>query len=146
VAFYLVDTNVLLRVVHKSAVEHLTCLTAVRKLNSRGDLVFIAAQNIVELWSVATRPPSVNGLGMHPPRVDREIERLLLTFSLLDDDPMVFGKWRELVRTHVVLGRQVHDARLVASMLTYGVTHILTFNGGDFARYPGITTVDPATV
>jgi predicted nucleic acid-binding protein len=43
---------------------------------------------------------------------------------------------------------QVHDARLVASMKANGVTHILTFNISDFARYEveGIVVVDPVTV
>ncbi len=29
----------------------------------------------------------------------------------------------------------VHDARLTAAMLVHGLTHILTFNISDFARY-----------
>ena len=47
-----------------------------------------------------------------------------------------------------VSGVQVHDARLVATMIVHGVTHILTFNTSDFVRYApqGIVAVDPATV
>ena len=36
---------------------------------------------------------------------------------------------------HEVRGVKVHDAKLVASMNVYGVTHLLTTNGEDFARY-----------
>jgi hypothetical protein len=36
-----------------------------------------------------------------------------------------------------------HDARLVAAMIVHGVTHLLTFNGADFARYSGIRITDP---
>ena len=35
------------------------------------------------------------------------------------------------------------DARLVAAMTVHGVRHVLTFNGEDFSRYPGITVLDP---
>jgi hypothetical protein len=42
-----------------------------------------------------------------------------------------------------VQGVQVHDARLVAYMQAHGVAHILTLNGADFARYPGITAIAP---
>lgn len=42
--------------------------------------------------------------------------------------------------------KQVHDARLVALMQAHGITHILTLNGSDFTRYPGITPVDPASL
>jgi hypothetical protein len=41
---------------------------------------------------------------------------------------------------------QVHDARLVALMQVHGITHILTLNGADFARYPGIVPIDPASL
>lgn len=37
-------------------------------------------------------------------------------------------------------------AKLVASMLVHGLTHILTFNFGDFARYSEITAVHPDDV
>ena len=49
-----------------------------------------------------------------------------------------------------MIGKQVHDARLVAVCHVYKVTHLLTFNVAHFTRYvgfgPGIVVVDPATV
>jgi predicted nucleic acid-binding protein len=50
------------------------------------------------------------------------------------------------VVAHGVQGKQVHDARLAALMLAHGITHILTLNGADFARYPGIVPIDPASL
>jgi predicted nucleic acid-binding protein len=47
---------------------------------------------------------------------------------------------------HRVSGAQVHDARLIASMKVYGITHLLTFNADDFTRYLDITVVDPQHV
>ena len=41
---------------------------------------------------------------------------------------------------------QVHDARLVALMQVHGITHILTLNRADFARYPGIVPIDPVSL
>ena len=69
-------------------------------------------------------------------------------FPLLPDLPAVYAKWRELVVNYGVLGVQVHDAKLVATMIVHGVTHILTFNTEDFSRYApiGIVAVDPETV
>jgi predicted nucleic acid-binding protein len=71
----------------------------------------------------------------------RLIERLV---RILPDTADAYRKWRGLVVTHAVRGVQVHDARLVAWMLAHGVTHILTLNGTDFVRYPGITVLAPA--
>ena len=39
-----------------------------------------------------------------------------------------------------------HDARIAAAMLAHGVTNILIFNGGDFKRFRGVKTVEPADV
>jgi hypothetical protein len=51
-----------------------------------------------------------------------------------------------LVVAHGVMGAQVHDARLVAFMLAHGLTHVLTLNAADFARYPGIIPVAPGEI
>jgi predicted nucleic acid-binding protein len=41
---------------------------------------------------------------------------------------------------------QVYDTRLVASMHVHGITHLLTFNVSDFARFPGITAAHPQDI
>ncbi len=49
-----------------------------------------------------------------------------------------------------IIGKQVHDARLVAVCHVHGVTHLLTFNVGHFVRMagfgPGLVVVDPTRV
>ena len=37
-----------------------------------------------------------------------------------------------------------HDARLVALMKVHGITHVLTLNPIDFARYAEITAITPS--
>jgi predicted nucleic acid-binding protein len=51
-----------------------------------------------------------------------------------------------LVSERQVKGAQVHDARLVATMLAYGITYLLTLNEVDFRRYPEIRVLTPASV
>jgi predicted nucleic acid-binding protein len=67
-------------------------------------------------------------------------------FPVLIESPAAYSNWRSLIVIHSVLGKQVHDARLVALMQANGITHILTLNGGDFSRYPGITVIDPVAI
>lgn len=67
-------------------------------------------------------------------------------FPVLPDNPAVYEKWKALVMTHKVVGVNVHDARLVAAMMVHGVTHILTANVRDFARYPAITVLAPEQI
>ncbi|MFM6282248.1 MAG: PIN domain nuclease, partial [Dolichospermum sp.] len=58
----------------------------------------------------------------------------------------VYSEWEGLVITHSVIGINVHDAKLVAAMLVHGITHILTFNTKDFARYSEIIAVNPTKI
>jgi predicted nucleic acid-binding protein len=67
-------------------------------------------------------------------------------FALLPETPAVLPEWQTLVTVHSVAGKAAHDARLVAAMKVHGVSHILTFNTADFARYPGIYVLDPMAV
>ena len=67
-------------------------------------------------------------------------------FGILDESPAVYRRWRQLVETHGVRGKQVFDAHLVAIMIEHRVEHILTFNVDDLRRYPGITVVSPQSL
>ncbi len=50
--------------------------------------------------------------------------------------------WFDLVMTHRVMGKTVHDARLIAYMKCLGIGSILTLNASDFKRY-GVTVLSP---
>ncbi len=65
---------------------------------------------------------------------------------MLDEVPGVFSHWLSLVTAHHIKGKRVHDVRLVAIMKAHGVTHLLTFNVGDFPAKLGITVVVPSEV
>lgn len=64
---YLIDTNVLLRLAQPDHPMHQDALNAVTTLHQNEDILFIIPQNLIEFWAVATRPLSVNGLGMTMP-------------------------------------------------------------------------------
>ena len=74
------------------------------------------------------------------------MERLLTDYSLRRDERGVFENWRSLVVAHDVKGKTAHDARLAAAMTRHGLTHLLTFNGADFKRFPAVIALDPADV
>ena len=41
----------------------------------------------------------------------------------------------DLIARYGVRGRLVHDANIVATMLTHGIPRLLTFNARDFRRF-----------
>ena len=77
---------------------------------------------------------------------DDLLQDLEEAFPLLPDSADVYPVWRQLIVKYNVSGVQVHDARLVATMLVHDVKHILTFNTQDFTRYmpEEIIAVDPS--
>jgi predicted nucleic acid-binding protein len=85
-------------------------------------------------------------LGLTIGEADREASRLEGLLTLLPDVPAIYPEWRRLVVAHSVSGVRVHDARIVAAMNVYGISNLLTFNGPDFARYPGIHVLHPHDV
>jgi len=143
---FLVDTNVLLRSVEPGHPMHADAVRATNTLLERGEKLHVTPQNLMEFWNVYTRPLERNGLGRTPVEAAAEVNRLKMLFVLLPDSPAIYPEWERLVIAHAVRGVNVHDAKLAAAMLTQGLTHILTFNTSDFARYPGITAVHPSVI
>jgi hypothetical protein len=69
---------------------------------------------------------------------------------MLPDTPDIYPLWKTLVSSLGVIGKQVHDARLVAICHVHAVSHVLTFNTKHFKRMagfgPGIVVVDPTSI
>jgi predicted nucleic acid-binding protein len=143
---FLVDTNILLRSIESLHPHFSVAVSAVSRLLADGTPVYFALQNIAEFWNVATRPRNKNGLGLTIPAVLAEVEKIEGLLTLLPDTPAVYSEWKRLIVDHNVSGVQVHDARLVATMKTNGVTGLLTFDVGDFSRYPGIDVTHPQAI
>jgi predicted nucleic acid-binding protein len=142
----LLDTNILARMAQPGHVQHQAALDATTALRLRGDVLCLVPQVLYEFWVVATRPAAANGLGFSVAFAAAELTRLRSIFPLLPDTAAIFPEWERLVTAHHVSGKNAHDARLVAAMSVHGLTHLLTFNTADFARFPGITALDPAAV
>jgi predicted nucleic acid-binding protein len=107
---------------------HLDTQRAILTLKKQGEFLCIIPQNIIEFWAVATRPLDKNGLGLSITQAEEESEKLKKIFILELDTPQIFTEWESLVIKYQVMGKQVHDARLAAAMVTHNITHLLTFN------------------
>jgi len=57
---YLLDTNVLARLVLPHDPLCPVATAAIDELQQRGERLVVAPQNLIELWAVATRPPEIN--------------------------------------------------------------------------------------
>jgi predicted nucleic acid-binding protein len=147
---YLVDTSVLARLANTADARYATADRAVMELHRRGEVLQITAQNLIELRNMATRPTAVNGLGLSIGDAEAKAAIFEATFPLLVETADIFPAWKALVSALGIIGKQVHDARLVAVCHVHAVTHLLTFNVPHFFRMagygPGVIVVDPANV
>jgi predicted nucleic acid-binding protein len=141
-----VDTNILLRSIEVSDRLHEHAVRALTALIGAGETLVIPPQIVAEFWNVATRPRERNGIGLTPELASAELAQIESFFTVVGESADIYEKWKDLVRIHSVRGVQAHDARLVAAMKVYGISRILTFNGGDFNRYSEIEVLRPDAV
>lgn len=140
----LLDTNILLRLVHPFESQPTLIAEAVTSLRSNGETLCYTSQNMSEFWNACTRPAKNNGYGLTVEQTERYARILENSFSILADSLSTYHIWRDLIVRYKVAGAQVHDARLAAVMIAYSVPRLLTLNTRDFQRYREITTVHPA--
>lgn len=94
----------------------------------------ISRQVIREYLAVVTRPQIWAFPIAREDALD-DVNRLIGTFEVLEDGPVVTERLIVLCREVSIGGRQIHDANIVATMLAYGEHRLLTFNTADFRRF-----------
>ncbi|HEX7377844.1 MAG TPA: hypothetical protein VF278_12060 [Pirellulales bacterium] len=146
----LLDTNLLTRITRSNDAQCAMARGAIQRLVARGERLIVVPQNFYEFWAVATRktgPPPVglNGLGMTTVQAGQWVRFFRRRFTLLPDRDHLSDRWLALVEAHGVMGFRAHGVRLVAAMQAYGISDLLTFNGGHFRGLP-VTVLDPALV
>lgn len=125
---YLIDTNVLLRLVPKNDPGRKIVLDALRRLSARNEIFFYTSQVLAEFWSVCTRPATARGgYGFSAELTERKTRVIERYCQFLPDTLITHQQWRKLIVIHSVKGVEVYDARLVASINVHGVGHLLTF-------------------
>lgn len=146
----LLDTSILLR--HTNTGDSLHQLTeqALIKLKLANHQLHICGQNLIEFRSVVTRPISANGLGLSSTEADSRSAIYESSFQWLPDVPDIFPVWKSIVAQLGIIGKQVHDARLLAYCHVHHMEAILTFNLNHFHRLstssPALIILDPAVV
>ncbi|SNS24363.1 Predicted nucleic acid-binding protein, contains PIN domain [Granulicella rosea] len=145
-SLYLADTNILLRLVQQRHPEYAVVRDAVGRLRNRGIDLGYTLQNMAEFWNASTRPLSRNGFNLTLDETERNAREIERSFTFLPDTESVYTEWRRLVMQYRISGVQVHDARLAAAMYARGMTHVLTLNSSDFARFDGLTAIEPIQV
>src|SRR5437660_9818063 len=110
----LVDTSVLGRLANLADAGHAIARAAIAELHRRGGDLHITPQNLVEFRNFATRPPALNGLGLSAAAAEALAGTFESSFPLLAETDAIYPAWKAIVTALGVIGKRVHDARLVA--------------------------------
>lgn len=133
----LVDTNVLLSATAPFRPLHKAALTVLNDWPNQGVILAVTSQVLREYLVVATRPAEVNGLGLGVDDALSNVAAFRSRMRLLTDSEPTWDRLRSLIAAHGCMGKQIHDANVVATALTSGVVRLVTANTGDFARFSG---------
>jgi predicted nucleic acid-binding protein len=142
----LLDSNILMRISKGDDPQHPVITQALKALVGQGVRLCYTSQTLAEFWNAATRPLDKNGFGLTVAETDRLAHVIERDFELLPDSRETHERWRALLVAHNVLGVQVHDTRLAASMYVHGIGQLLTINVRDFKRFDGLRVMHPADV
>lgn len=106
---YLVDTNILLRLVQPDSPEYGTIRQCTDRLWAQGADLFYTSQNMAEFWNVCTRPADRNGFGFSVAETDERATLIEAKFSFAADSEATHQEWRKIVVAAGVSGIQVHS-------------------------------------
>ena len=127
------DTNVLVIARAANAPGHEAALATMAAAR-REEPLRVSRQVLREYLAVVTRPQTwASPLPMADALLD--VRRFASAFEVLEDGQAVTDMLATLCRDVDVAGKQVHDANIVATMLTRGERRLATFNPKDFRRY-----------
>jgi predicted nucleic acid-binding protein len=131
----LIDTNIVLRSKQINSIHYELVTNKLIELISSGEELLICPQVIYEFYVVATRPVEQNGLGLLYNTAITEIENLLETYQMPGENENVFLNWQQLIRDYKVVGKNAHDAKIVAFMISNNISKLYTLNRKDFVRF-----------
>jgi len=137
------DTNVLVYATRPSSPWHTQARAQIRAALVAGRPCCISNQVIREYYATMTRPdPTTGVLPSVVTDVLTDLTAFQRAFTVLEDTRRVVTALLTLVQTTLVGGRQIHDANIAATMISNGITELLTHNTAHFARFaPWITVV-----
>jgi len=140
-----VDTNILVYAHRADADWHDRAAVCLRRLAEGRAAWAIPWPCVHEFLAIVTHPRIFEPPTPLPAALD-QVDAWLEspTLMLLSEGDEHWSRLRTLIDAGRVVGAQVHDARVAALCLAYGVREIWTADR-DFGRFPALVSVNPLT-
>jgi predicted nucleic acid-binding protein len=137
-----IDTNVLVYASIPVSPFYTYAQKWLRDNSQNGIQMFISRQILREYLAVLSRDQALAS-AIPISTLITEVQAFERQFSILEDGPDVTKQLLMLLSQIPAAGRQIHDANIVATMLTHGVSKLLTHNTSDLNRFTPFIDVVP---
>lgn len=137
-----VDTNILVYSSLAQFPQHELSNQRMSELLAQNNEIWISRQVLREYLVTMTRPTIVSG-SISLEEVLQNVSIFTAAFHVADETNEVTTRLLSLLQQISVLGSQIYDANIVATMQAYGLSRLLTHNTADFRRYKAFVTVIP---
>ncbi len=137
-----VDTNILIYATFAHFTQHAAARAYVDTAFANAAPLWISRQVLREYAMVVTRPQTFLA-PVTAAVAATQTRAWLQLFQVADEDHRVTAQWLQLLDTIPLAGKQVHDANIVATMLTYQIDQLVTHNVDDFKRFNTLITILP---
>ncbi len=136
-----VDTNILLGACDESRVTHGDCVKVISQSGESGFHPVTSTQVLREFLVVATRPESANGLSLQTTEALENITEFQRFCALLEPRPSDWPNLKKLIVASRVSGKRIHDANIIAAMMSNGVDWLITDNPADFKNLGSVNVL-----
>ncbi len=137
-----IDTNILVYFKLEYSLFHTDAKKQLNTLIDRGAELWISRQVIREYLSCITREENLKPY-LNNETILKEYAELLENFSIADETDIVSNYLLSFFSKFIIVGKQIHDANIVATMLAYNIKHLVTKNSDDFKRFTEMIDVIP---
>jgi uncharacterized protein len=140
----ILDANVLAYAINADARQHSASRALLEAARVPSTTLYVTSQILCEFYSVITNPRRV-AVASSPTEALRIISALLALPGLhvLPTPARAVAGWMELLQRRPVIGGDVFDLQIVATMQANGVHRIYTFNADDFEVFSELAVVTP---
>jgi len=136
-----VDTNVLVYANIKTSKFHELAKFKLLKLAEADNCLYISNQVIREYLSVLSKPDA-DGNRLSYNSLNSDVDRFRNEFRVVFENDQTLSLLQQLAVECPTGGKQIHDANIVATMLTYDIKEIITHNIADFKRFAKYISIE----
>jgi len=137
-----VDTNILVYVKQALSPFNVQATAKLKALVAVGHPLWISRQVLREYLVSMSRPGALTS-PVSMAALVADVQGFEKQFLLAEDGPAVMAQLLNLLSTIPIMGKQIHDANIIATMLSHGIQRLVTHNVKDFVRYASHITVIP---